>query len=412
MSKHIVVVGAGIVGVSSALALLRRGFTVTLLDRREPGRETSYGNAGILSRGSVVPFNNPGLWKALPGYFGNTHPALRYRAGYLAANPLWVARFLAGATESDSARRGTALNALIAPAMALHRRWMQEAGVGHRLRETGWLKLWRDPSGLAAAEAESAALGRFGLAAPILDRQAISGLEPDIAPVFSVGLLHQDTASVDSPGAVTQAYARLFTAEGGSLRQGSLQMLKRDGEDWLVMTDGDPLAADAVVLALGPWSADALQPLGYNVPLAFERGYHQEFVAPPGRGLSRPLYDADNAYVMTPMEKGVRITTGVELADRDATPDFAQRDRAVAKARDVFPFGDPVAEPWRGARPTLPDCLPIIGEAPRHKGLYLAFGHQHIGFSTGPSTGEAIAALVAGEAPPFDLAPFAPGRYL
>ena len=108
----------------------------------------------------------------------------------------------------------------------------------------------------------------------------------------------------------------------------------------------------------------------------------------------------------------MRITTGVELADRDATPDFAQRDRAVAKARDVFPFGDPVAEPWRGARPTLPDCLPIIGEAPRHKGLYLAFGHQHIGFSTGPSTGEAIAALVAGETPPFDLAPFAPGRYL
>ncbi len=412
MTRHIAVLGAGIVGVSSALALQRKGFTVTLIDRKPPGRETSYGNAGIISRGSIMPFNNPDLWKALPSYLGNRHPALRYRAGYLAANLPWLARFLGNATAASSARRGAALNTLIASAMDLHRGWMHEAGVSHRLRETGWLKLWRDERSRPEAEAASRALQSFGLRAPILDRQEISGLEPDLAPVFSVGLLHQDTASVDSPGNVTAAYAALFARQGGTLRQDAILGLEQQGEGWLVRLDGGVLAADAVVMALGPWSAEALKPLGYHVLLAFERGYHQEFALPKGMKLSRPLYDSDHAYVLTPMENGVRVTTGVELTDRDAPSNLTQRDLAVAAAREIFPFEAAVAEPWRGARPTLPDSLPAIGKAPRHANLYVAFGHQHIGFSTGPSTGTAIAALVAGEAPPFDLAAFAPSRYL
>ena len=412
MARHIAVLGAGMVGVASALALQRKGFTVTLIDRKPPGRETSYGNAGIISRGSVTPFNNPDLWKALPSYLGNTHPALRYRAGYLAANLPWLTKFLGNATQASSTRRGAALNLLLKPALDFHRGWMQEAGISNRLRETGWLKLWRNAQSRPEAEAASRALQSFGLRAPILDRQEISGLEPDLAPVFSVGLLHQDTASVDSPGNVTTAYAAMFAREGGTIRQEGMQSLEQQGESWVVRLDSGVLAADAVVMALGPWSAEALKPLGYNVPLAFERGYHQEFALPKGMKLSRPLYDSDNAYVLTPMENGVRVTTGVELTDRDAPSNLAQRDKAVAKAREIFPFEAAVAEPWRGARPTLPDSLPVIGKAPRHANLYVAFGHQHIGFSTGPSTGTAIAALVAGEAPPFDLTAFAPSRYL
>jgi D-amino-acid dehydrogenase len=412
MAREIAVLGAGIVGVSSALALQRRGFTVTLIDRKPPGRETSYGNAGIISRGSAQPLNNPGLWKNLPAYLGNRHPALRYRAGYLAANLPWLTRFLAGATRADTARRTHALNALLDPSTILHRQWMQEAGISHRLRETGWLKLWRSEASRGAAQAEAALLTSLGRRARMLDRQAISGLEPDLAPVFSVGLLHEDTSSVDSPGNVTTAYASLFTAAGGTLRQESVRRLEQKGEGWLVHLDTETLTANRVVLALGPWSADMLKPLGYRVPLGFERGYHQEFALPEGMKLSRPLYDNDHCYVLTPMENGVRVTTGVELADRDAASNLDQRDKAVAHAREIFPFEAAVAEPWRGARPTLPDSLPAIGRAPRHANLYVAFGHQHIGFTTGPATGEAIAALVAGEAPPFDLSAFAPSRYL
>jgi D-amino-acid dehydrogenase len=166
------------------------------------------------------------------------------------------------------------------------------------------------------------------------------------------------------------------------------------------------------VVALGPWSADLLRPLGYRVPLAFERGYHQEFKPNPARSLSRPIHDADGSFVMTPMENGIRVSSGVELTARDAASSVAQLKAVVPLARGVAEFGEAVGEVWRGARPTLPDSLPMIGAAPNHRGLWLAFGHQHIGFTTGPATGAAIGAMIAGRSPSFDVAAFAPGRYL
>jgi D-amino-acid dehydrogenase len=155
-----------------------------------------------------------------------------------------------------------------------------------------------------------------------------------------------------------------------------------------------------------------LLPLGYRVPLAFERGYHREFKPNPARSLQRPIHDAEGSFLMAPMENGIRITTGVELTDRDAPSSFAQLDAVVPLAKGVVDFGEAIGEPWRGSRPTLPDSLPMIGPAPRHGGLWLAFGNQHIGFTTGPATGAAIAAMIGRAQPPFDVGPFAPSRYL
>ena len=141
-------------------------------------------------------------------------------------------------------------------------------------------------------------------------------------------------------------------------------------------------------------------------------GYHREFVPNPARALLRPIHDAEGSFLMTPMEQGIRVTSGVELTARDAPSSFVQLDAVVEVARGVVEFGEAVGEPWRGARPTLPDSLPMIGLAPRHKGLWLAFGNQHIGFTTGPATGEAIAAMIAGAPPSFDTSAFAPARYI
>ena len=178
-----------------------------------------------------------------------------------------------------------------------------------------------------------------------------------------------------------------------------------------MLADGE-IGARHVVVALGPWSAELLKPLGYRVPLAFERGYHREFKPNATRQLRRPIHDADGSFLMTSMENGIRVTSGVELTALDAPSSYAQLDAVVPMARSVVEFGDPVGEPWRGARPTLPDSLPMIGPAPRHSGLWLAFGNQHIGFTTGPATGAAIAAMIGGAPPPFDAAPFSPSRYL
>ena len=407
----VVVLGAGIVGVSAAYAARQRGMSVVLVDRREPGSETSYGNAGILSSGSISPLNNPSLWKALPKYLTNQHAALRWNPAWAIRNAGWVLRFLANATAANTRPRAAALHGLIGASLKLHREWIVKANAGHRIRETGWLKAWRS-DGVEAAKAEQALLTEFGIHSELLDRQAISALEPDIVPVYKVGLLHTQTASVDSPGAVVKAYAQMFAGFGGQIRQSDIKSIVPDGEGWrVVLADGE-IGARHVVVALGPWSAELLRPLGYRVPLAFERGYHREFKPNASRSLRRPIHDADGAFLMTSMENGIRVTSGVELTALDAPSSYAQLDAVVPMARGVVEFGDPVGQPWRGARPTLPDSLPMIGPAPRHSGLWLAFGNQHIGFTTGPATGEAVAAMISGAPPPFDAAPFSPSRYL
>jgi D-amino-acid dehydrogenase len=407
----VVVLGAGIVGVSAATAARQQGLSVVLVDRREPGSETSYGNAGILSSGSILPLNKPSLWSALPTYIANRHAALRWDPAWAARNIDWLVRFLANATPARTKPRATALHGLIGASLKLHREWIVKANAAQRIRETGWLKAWRSDA-VGAAKEEQAFLAEYGIASQLLDRQAISALEPNIVPVYKVGLLHTHTASVDSPGAVVKAYARMFAGSGGEIRRCEIKAIVPDGEGWRVVLTGGGISARHVVVALGPWSADLLRPLGYRVPLAFERGYHQEFKPNPARSLQHPIHDAEGSFLMSPMEQGIRITSGVELTARDAPSSFAQLDQVVPAARGVVEFGEAVGEPWRGARPTLPDSLPMIGPAPRHSGLWLSFGHQHIGFTTGPATGVAIAAMITGSEPPFNAAPFSPGRYL
>jgi D-amino-acid dehydrogenase len=407
----VAVLGAGIVGVSLGIAARQRGLSVVVVDRREPGSETSYGNAGILSSGSILPLNQPSLWKALPGYLGNTGAALRWDPLWVMRNLDWVVRFLGNAVPSRTRPRAAALHGLIGASLKLHRDWIVKANAAQRIRETGWLKAWRNDA-TDAAKREQALLAEFGIKSELLDRQAISALEPDIVPVYQTGLLHTQTASVDSPGAVTKAYARMFSEGGGEVRQADIKAIEPQGNGWRIVLGDGAVSARHVVVALGPWSADILRPLGYRVPLAVERGYHLEFTPNPARSLQRPIHDAEGGFLMTPMENGIRVTSGVELTDRDAPSSYAQLDMVVPMARGVVEFGSAVGEPWRGARPTLPDSLPVIGKAPRHQGLWLAFGNQHIGFTTGPATGSAIAAMIAGEAPSFDVAPFAPSRYI
>jgi D-amino-acid dehydrogenase len=407
----VAVLGAGIVGVSVAIAARQRGLSVVLVDRREPGSETSYGNAGILSSGSILPLNKPSLFRALPAYLTNSNAALRWNPAWAIRNADWIARFLANAAPSKVLPRAKALHGLIGASLKLHREWIVKAGAGDRIRETGWLKVWRSEA-LDAARQEQEFLASFGIKSDLLDRQAISALEPNIVPVYKVGLLHTQTASVDSPGGVVKAYARMFSHLGGEIRQSDVKAIEPAAEGWRLPLGGGAISARHVVVALGPWSADLLRPLGYRVPLAFERGYHQEFTPNPARALQRPIHDAEGSFLMTPMENGIRVTSGVELTDRDAPSSFAQLDMVVPMARGVVEFGAAVAEPWRGARPTLPDSLPMIGPAPRHARLWLAFGNQHIGFTTGPATGAAIAAMIAGDKPGFDVAPFSPGRYI
>ena len=413
MTRTALVLGAGMIGVSCAIALQKRGFAVTVLDRREPGSETSYGNAGVIARTSIVPLNNPELFGKVRDYLGNRHPALNLSWRRALRRPGWLLRFLWEGRSSLAQARIAALDSLLATSGVRHRELMAEAGVSHRLRENGTLKVWRSEAGHAAARVEQDFLKGHGIAAQVLDRQGISAIEPQLNPIFHAGLYMPDNFSVDAPGAVTLAYAELFRQRGGTVVQTEIGSLNRDGAGWRAQAkDGRIFEAEIAVLALGPWSSRLLAPLGLNPQLDVERGYHRHLKPRDGVKLSRPVYDVDAAYYMAPMEQGLRITSGVDLSLHDAPDNLRQIDAATASAREALPLGEVVGETWRGARPTLPDSLPMIGEAPRHPGLWLAFGNQHLGFTTGPITGEIVAALVMGEKPPVDPTPFRPERYI
>ncbi|MDD0811231.1 FAD-binding oxidoreductase [Curvibacter sp. RS43] len=418
MSNTVAVLGAGMVGVSCALELQRRGFQVTLYERRAPGQETSYGNAGVIARSSLIPFNHPGLWASLPNLLRNQSPQFRYSPSFLARHLGWATGFLARARPQPFEETARALDGLIRLSTTEHQRLLGLAGERHRLRDNGWLFLYRSQAAYDAGAAGRAVFARYGVRTQCLDAAELQGLEPSLKPgLFPRTLWVQDSASVDSPGAVTEAYARLFVAQGGRLLCQPVQGLARSAGStgWqLTLGDGHPVQTDRVVVALGPWSAGFLkEQLGLRVPMAFERGYHRHFGAEGGATLGRPVYDTGGAYVLSPMAQGLRLTSGVELTDLDAPRNPLQLALAEAAARQAFPLGAGVeAEPWMGSRPTLPDSRPMIGEAAGQPGLWLAFGHQHIGFSTGPGTAVLLGALMAGQTPAIDASPFRPERFL
>ena len=171
------------------------------------------------------------------------------------------------------------------------------------------------------------------------------------------------------------------------------------------------MAREAVV-ALGPWSDLVFAPLGYSIPLSVKRGYHLHLKPRGNAVLNHPVLDADQGFLLAPMDRGIRVTTGVEFVRRDAPPTPVQVERALPKAHALFPLGEPVdARPWMGARPCLPDMLPVIGKAPRHQGLWFDFGHQHHGLTLGPVTGRLLAEMMTGQTPFADPGPFAVERF-
>ncbi|CAG9184961.1 D-amino acid dehydrogenase 1 [Cupriavidus pinatubonensis] len=414
MSNNVIVLGAGIVGVSCALELQRRGVHVTLVDRRGAGEETSYGNAGVLARSSLMPFNNPGLWSSLPRLLRNDTVQFRYNLPFLVRNIRWGVGFLSNARQEVFEETTAALDSLISLSSKEHNRLMNEAGVISRLRTNGWVFLYRSEQAFQGSRLSRETFAKFGVDIEVLSKEGLTALEPDLLPIFKKAIWIKDTQSVDSPGKIVQAYANRFVERGGVVRNLDVKSISQTPSGWRVSDgSGVELVGQRIVVALGPWSQQVLKSAGVHVPMGFERGYHMHYSSRAAATLQRPVYDTGGGYVLSPMEAGLRLSTGVELNACDAPKHPVQLDLAEAAARQAFPLGERLdGEIWMGRRPTLPDSRPIIGQAPGRPGLWLAFGHQHIGFSTGPGTAAVLAALMFGEKPEISAAPFRPERFI
>lgn len=410
----VLVLGAGMVGVSAALHLQQRGRDVILIDRHGvAGEETSYGNAGLIECASVFPYMFPRDLKHILRYAMNRSTEAHYHFAALPTVLPWLWRYFRASSPKGAMHSAMAALPLIRRSLIEHEALMQAANATDLLRRTGWIKLFRSEESLAQGIAELERARKLGVDADVLDAGAIATKEPNLSGEFA-GAIHWLTPGfVPDPGELAKRYAALFVRNGGRLIAADARTLQQDTHGWRVNAEhGDAIVAREAVVALGPWSDLVFRPLGYNIPLGIKRGYHQHF-APHGNAvLQHPLLDADRGYVLAPMNRGIRLTTGAEFARRDALPTPVQIDRALSSARSLFPLGQAVdAKPWMGARPCLPDMLPVIGKAPRHAGLWFDFGHQHHGLTLGPVTGRLLAEMMTGVTPFADPTPFAAERF-
>ncbi|MEL6373011.1 MAG: FAD-dependent oxidoreductase [Pseudomonadota bacterium] len=414
LDVDVMVLGAGMVGVGTALALQRRGQAVALIDRHaEAGTQTSYGNAGIIQREGVVPYTFPRDLKTVARAALNREPGARLTYGALGALAPWLYRYWRQSGPQAAARTARAALPLIERCLEAHQRAAEAAGVAAMLRQTGYLRLYRSEKALDAAFAgEQDAMRTYGVKADRLDRDGLIALEPHLGEGITGAIYHPDPETVADPGALVRAYHEAFISAGGQALTGNALRLAETAGGWALTTAQGEVRAGAAVIALGPWSMDLLRPMGYRLPLGFKRGYHRHYTARGNAVLNRPVIDSAHGYVMAPMAQGIRLTTGAHFTTRDAPADETQLVQAERAARDVFALETPVeAEAWVGARPCLPDMLPIIGPAPRHRGLWLNFGHHHLGFTLGPVTGELLAQMMLDETPFTDPAPYRPERF-
>jgi len=412
-NADVIVLGAGIIGVSSALHLQKRGRSVILLDRRGVAEETSYGNTGLIQREGVVPYPFPRDLRLIGRYAFNLLPEANLHWSALPKIAPWLFAYWRASTPERKAATARGARPLIERCIVEHEALLADAGGLALLRRTGYLRLYRSAEALdAAVKKDIADREAYGVNFQPVDSRKVAELEPHLTGPVAGGILMPDPVSVADPAAVAKAYARLLEERGGRVVSGDARSLQQLRGGWQVRTAQGPMSAAAVVVALGAWSSDVLRPLGYRVPLGVKRGYHMHFKSQGNATLNRPILDAQYGYALAPMTRGMRLTTGAEFAERDAPPTPVQLDRVEPRAREIFPLAERVdPEPWLGRRPCLPDMLPMIGRAPRHEGLWLNFGHHHLGFTMGPVTGRLLAEMMTGEPPFTDPAPYRPERF-
>jgi len=413
MRCDVIVLGAGMVGVSAALALQARGRSVVLIDRRPAAEETSYGNAGLIQREGVVPYGFPRQWSKIVRAALNLNPQsnLHWRA------LPWLAPFLYrywryGTPERIEAT-ARAAKPLVERSIAEHEILLEAAGMMHAVRRTGYLKVYRSETGFAEELAlDEQARRQWGIRSQATTASEIQALEPHLTGPFAGGILMPQPWSVEDPSVVGKAYAELFQRRGGAFVTADAATLQETADGWQVQRVEAPVTAPAVVIALGSWSNALLRRLGVRLPLFVKRGYHMHYRVLGNATLSRPVIDGENGYVLAAMTRGIRLTTGVEFARLDASPTPVQLGKVEPFARALFPLGDRADDKaWIGFRPCLPDMLPAIGEVPGRRGLWLDTAHHHLGFTLGPVSGRLLAEMMTGAEPFTDPAPYRVARF-
>jgi D-amino-acid dehydrogenase len=410
---RIAVLGAGIVGVSTAEWLRRDGHAVTLIDRVAPGdpAQASHGNAGVLAAGSIVPVPVPGLWLKAPRMLLDPDGALFLKWRHLPRLLPWLARYLAQGRRDRVERIAAALAPLVSDTVTMHAALAEGTGAEAHVGTARFTHLHPDRAsweGNALARALERAAGvRF----ETLDRAALAERDPALGPAYRFGVEFTESGMVTDPGAYMAALAEHFVREGGTLRRAEIADARPEGEGVAVTAGGETARFDHAVIAMGAWSGTLARRLGHDPALESERGYHL-MLERPSRMPPVPYLLADSKFVATPMAGGLRLAGLDEFGGLEAPPSAAPTRFQRRRARRLYPDLEWEGESvWMGHRPSTIDSLPLLGPSPKAPAISFAFGTQHLGLTMGPKLGRLVADTVAGRRPNIDMAPYRVGRF-
>ncbi len=411
MVRNVTVIGAGAIGIVSALMLRREGHQVTVIDRLPPGEGASYGNAGSLAPSSIVPIALPGTIRQVPKWLRDPLGPLTLSLRQLPGMLPWFWHFNRACGEDRARRAATLLRTMNTPSIEGYAELLAEAGESALLRRQGMLHVYR-----REAAFNGSAFGRElrrdnGCEFELVDAERIRALAPGLSPEYRHGFFLPDNAHLASPGGVVKALAAHLQRLGGVIEQAEVTAIRGAGRGVTIDVNGQQRACEFLVLAAGHASGRLAAQIGTRVPLAAERGYHIE-VAGAEPGLHCPVTDGEGRFVATPMAGRLRFAGTSEFQAADAPPDWRRAEVLATLARRMFPQLEVKDySRWMGSRPSTPDSAPVIGRSPRHPDVLFAFGHGHWGLMAAPATGHIVSDLVAERKPRIDPAPFSAERF-
>lgn len=409
--EHVVVIGAGITGVATALWLQRAGVRVTLVDREGPAAGASFGNAGVLASGSVVPVTVPGLlWKA-PRMLLDPDQPLFLKWSYLPKLLGFLPKYLKHGTAAQVERISKGLFDVLHDSPDQHLSLARGTPAETFIKTGSYVFGYADKSAFEADRFVWDIRARRNLPSREMDAAALAAFDPALKGRFGYGVDCEGHGQITDPGAYIAALTDSFVDKGGALLIASVKGFRfDDGRVAAIETDQGDVSGDSFVVTTGAWSADLAKALGVTVPLEAERGYHMEFHN-PSITLRAPTMVAAGKFVATPMAGRLRCAGVIEFGGLHAGPSNAPLDLMKRKVAQVFPDlqADKITT-WLGHRPATADSLPVIGAAPRAPNVWLGYGHQHVGLTGGPKTGRWLAQMITGQSVNTDLAPFAPSR--
>lgn len=401
-----IVIGAGIVGICTALYLQEQGRQVTLIDRLSPGEGTSSGNAGIISVGSVHPEAMPGIWKEIPHMLLQRRAPIIVRPAYLPHILPWFYHFLSSSSSDRAEQSSIAINALCSRALDYLEPLVEKAGAQALLRQEGSLYIYETEAQFAKAKLNCVYYDRRGVDYQIVGGPELTVLEPSLRPGLAGGVLLPAGANTVSPLALSRSLFTLFQKQGGRFIQAEVRGFTSQGKSVSAVHTDRELACQEVFVTAGSYSRTLAKQLGSSVRLDTERGYNLQLPS-PGIELTRPLLFAGRAFAATSMLDGLRLAGTVEFAGLKAPPNYARARMLAEQAAYLLPqLNVKGSEPWMGFRPSLPDTVPVISASPNFDNVFFGFGHGHLGLTQAAVTGAMLSALATGDDFPVSMSQF------